>query len=87
MVTLLHLEFDLNKLTKARIEMFQPRMPKCVIIAFDEWTMEQRLAETGSLLDSLGIANVKIERFRQQAQLRLQFSSDRPREVHRGLVN
>jgi len=62
-VSLLYLDFDLFEPTKVAIESFVPRMPKSSIIVFDELNSESWMGETLALLDTIGIRNLKIERF------------------------
>lgn len=62
-VSLLYLDFDLYKPTKIAIETLVPRMPKGAIIAFDELNAKLWPGETRAVLDSIGIRNLKIERF------------------------
>jgi hypothetical protein len=69
MVALLYLDFDLYEPTKVAIEKFRPRMPKGAIIAFDELNLRQWPGETVAVLDTLGISNLRIQRFPHQAQM------------------
>jgi len=62
-VSLLYLDFDIYKPTKIALENFVPRMPKGSIIAFDELNSKEWPGETQALLETLGIKNLKIERF------------------------
>jgi hypothetical protein len=62
-VALLYLDFDLYEPTKVAIETFLPRMPKGAIIAFDELGHETFPGETLALLDTVGIRNLRIQRF------------------------
>jgi len=62
-VSLLYLDFDLYEPTKVAIETFVPRMPKGSIIVFDELDSKQWKGETSALLETIGIRNLKIERF------------------------
>jgi len=62
-VSLLYLDFDLYKPTKVALEQFVPRMPKGSIIAFDELNAKLWTGETRAVLDTIGIRNLKIERF------------------------
>ena len=62
-VSLLYLDFDIYKPTKIALENFVPRMPKGSIIAFDELNSKEWPGETQSVLETLGIKNLKIERF------------------------
>jgi hypothetical protein len=61
-VSLLFLDFDLYRPTKAAIENFLPRMPKGAIIAFDELDNPLWPGETMALLKSIGINKLKIQR-------------------------
>jgi len=63
LISLLYIDFDIYEPTKAALENFVPRMPKGSIIAFDELNAESFVGETLALLDSIGIKNLKIERF------------------------
>jgi len=69
LVSLLYLDFDLYEPTKAAIETLRPRMPKGSIIAFDELNIPQWPGETVAVLDTLGIRNLRIERFPFQPQI------------------
>lgn len=62
-VALLYLDFDIYEPTKAAIETFLPRMPKGAIIAFDELNLPQWPGETLAVLETLGIRNLRIQRF------------------------
>lgn len=62
-VSLLYLDFDLYEPTKTAIESFLPRMPKGAIICFDELNQKQWPGETLALMETIGINNLKIERF------------------------
>ena len=62
-VSLLYLDFDIFEPTKVAIESFFPRMPKGSIIVFDELNSQSWMGETLALLDTIGIRNLKIERF------------------------
>ena len=62
-VSLLYLDFDLYEPTKVAIENFVPRMPKGSIIVFDELDSKQWKGETLAVLETIGIRNLKIERF------------------------
>jgi Macrocin-O-methyltransferase (TylF) len=68
-VALLYLDFDLFAPTKAAIEAFLPRMPKGAIIAFDQLGMKQWPGETRAVMETLGIRNLKLERFSFQPQI------------------
>lgn len=62
-VSLLYLDFDIYEPTKIAIKNFVPRMPKGSIIAFDELNSKKWIGETKALVDTLGIHNLKLERF------------------------
>jgi len=62
-VSLLYLDMDIFEPTKTAIENFIPRMPKGAIIAFDELNSEKWKGETLAVLDTIGIKNLRIERF------------------------
>lgn len=61
-VSLLFMDFDLYEPTKVALEHFVPRMPKGAIIAFDELDNPIWPGETLALLDSIGIAKLKLRR-------------------------
>lgn len=62
-VSLLHLDLDLYEPTKVAIERFVPRMPKGAVIVFDELNNQTWPGETVAVLETIGIRNVRIERF------------------------
>ena len=62
-VSLLYLDVDVFQPTKVAIENFVPRMPKGAIIAFDELNSENWPGETLALFKTLGIKNIRIQRF------------------------
>jgi len=68
-VAMLYLDFDLYEPTKLAIESFLPRMPKGAILAFDELDQAVWPGETLALLDTIGIRNLRIERFPYNPQL------------------
>jgi hypothetical protein len=68
-VSLLYLDFDLFEPTKFAIETMVPRMPKGSIIAFDQLNQKFWPGETLALLETLGVKNLKIERFTFQPQI------------------
>lgn len=68
-VSLLYLDFDLYEPTKAAIEEFLPRMPKGAVIAFDELHQKTWPGETIALNDTIGIKNVRIQRFEHYPQI------------------
>lgn len=62
-VSLLHLDVDLYEPTKLALDLLAPRMPKGAVILFDELNMPQFPGETIAAMDSLGIANLRLQRF------------------------
>ena len=62
-VSLLYLDVDVYEPTKVAIEHFFPRMPKGAIIAFDEINNERWPGETLAALETIGLNNLRIERF------------------------
>jgi hypothetical protein len=68
-VALLYLDFDLYEPTRTAIEHFLPRMPKGSIIAFDELNQKNWPGETQAVQDTVGIRNLRIQRFPYQPQL------------------
>ena len=68
-VALLYLDFDLYEPTKHAIERVLPRMPKGAVIVFDQLNQEHWPGETMGVLDSVGLRNLKIERFSFQPQI------------------
>ena len=62
-VSLLYLDFDVYEPTRIALENFIPRMPKGAIIAFDELNAPNWPGETLAVLETVGIRNLRIERF------------------------
>lgn len=62
-VSLLYLDLDLYKPTKAALQAFLPRMPKGAVIVFDELNAEIFPGETQAVQEVVGLKNLKIERF------------------------
>jgi len=62
-VSLLNLDMDIFEPTKVALENFVPRMPKGGIIIFDELNSKDWVGETRAVLKTIGIRNLKIERF------------------------
>jgi len=62
-VSLLYLDVDIYKPTKTALKCIVPRMPKGAIIAFDELNNKGFVGETLATIDTIGINNLKIERF------------------------
>ena len=68
-VALMHLDFDIYEPTKAAIEAFVPRMPKGAVIVFDELNHPKWPGETMAVLHTLGLRNLRIQRFPYQPSL------------------
>ena len=68
-VALLYLDFDLYEQTKIAIETFLPRMPKGAILAFDELNQAAWPGETLAVLETIGLRNIRVERFPFTPQL------------------
>jgi len=62
-VSLLYLDVDVYEPTKVALEHLVPRMPKGAIIAFDELNNERWPGETLAALETIGVNNLRIERF------------------------
>lgn len=62
-VSLLYLDFDVYTPTKRALELLRTRMPIGSIIVFDELYHEDWPGETQALIDTIGVNNLKIERF------------------------
>ena len=68
-VALLYLDFDLYEPTRVALETFLPRMPKGAVIAFDELNQAGWPGETQGVLETVGVRNLRIERFPFTPQL------------------
>ena len=62
-VSLLYLDVDVFEPTKVALECLVPRIPKGGIIVFDELNCDQWPGETIAVLETIGIRNLRIERF------------------------
>jgi hypothetical protein len=62
-VAMLYLDFDLYEPTRVALETFLPRMPKGAILAFDELNQAAWPGETLAALETVGLRNLRIERF------------------------
>ncbi len=62
-VSLLNLDMDIFEPTKVALEHFVPRMPKGAVIIFDELNSKDWIGETEAVLETLGLRNLRIERF------------------------
>ncbi len=63
LVSLLHLDVDLYEPTKLALDLLVPRMPKGAVILFDELNMRQFPGETIATMESLGVPNLRLQRF------------------------
>ncbi len=68
-VAMLYLDFDLYEPTRVALETFLPRMPKGSILAFDELNQAAWPGETLAVLETVGLRNLRIERFPFTPQL------------------
>jgi len=68
-VSLLYLDVDVFEPTKVALENFLPRMPKGAIIAFDELNAATWPGETLAVFETIGIRNLRIERFSHDSML------------------
>jgi Macrocin-O-methyltransferase (TylF) len=62
-VALLYLDFDVFEPTRDAIKFLRSRMPKGAVIAFDELYIKQWPGETQAVHETLGLSNLRIERF------------------------
>jgi hypothetical protein len=62
-IGMLWLDFDTYEPTLAALTHFVPRMPKGSVIVFDELNHEVWPGETIAVIQSLGLNNIKVERF------------------------
>ncbi|HLO15685.1 MAG TPA: TylF/MycF/NovP-related O-methyltransferase [Anaerolineales bacterium] len=68
-VAMLYLDFDLFDPTRIAIEMLLPRMPKGAMIVFDELNQSAWPGETLAVLETVGLRNLRIQRFPYMPQL------------------
>lgn len=68
-VALLYLDFDLFEPTEVAIRNFLPYMPKGSIIAFDELNNSFWPGETIAVQKSIGLRNLRLQRFTFQPQI------------------
>lgn len=62
-ISCLYLDFDIYKPTKLAIDHFLDRMPKGSVLVFDELNEEAFPGETIAVLDTIGVRNLRIQRF------------------------
>ncbi|MCB0319258.1 MAG: class I SAM-dependent methyltransferase [Bdellovibrionales bacterium] len=62
-VSLLFMDLDIYEPTRLALETFVPRMPKGAVLAFDELDNPIWPGETLAALETLGLNNLKLERF------------------------
>ena len=62
-VAMLSLDFDLYEPTLAALEHFVPRMPRGGLIVFDELNQKEWPGETEAVFETLGLRQLRIERF------------------------
>jgi hypothetical protein len=63
LISLIYLDFDIYKPTKAALEHLYRRVVKGGIVAFDELNCKEFPGETVALLETIGVDNAKIKRF------------------------
>ena len=68
-VAMLYLDFDVYEPTKLAIETFLPRMAKGAVLAFDELDQAAWPGETLAVLETVGLRNLRIQRFPYMPQL------------------
>lgn len=61
-VSLLYLDFDIYAPTRHALEVFLPRMPRGAVVGFDEFHAAEWPGETQALLETRGIASLRMER-------------------------
>lgn len=62
-ISLLYLDVNLYEPTKAALQHCLPRMPKGSLIVFDELNDRGMPGETKAVIDTIGLANLRIQRF------------------------
>ena len=68
-VALLYLDLNLYEPTKVAIQTLRARMPKGSVIVFDELNLKQWPGETLAVQETLGIQNIRLERFSHHPQI------------------
>ncbi len=68
-VSLLYLDFGPYEPTKVALENFLPRMPKGSIVAFEVLNNKGYTGETKAALDSVGINNLRLQRFNFESNM------------------
>jgi hypothetical protein len=63
LISLLYLDFDIYKPTKAALQHLYKRVVKGGIVAFDELNCKQYPGETIAMFEELDLANVELKRF------------------------
>jgi hypothetical protein len=63
LISLLYLDFDIYKPTKAALQQLFKRVVKGGIVAFDELNCKQYPGETIAMLEEFDLANVELKRF------------------------
>jgi len=63
LISLLYLDFDIYKPTKAALQILFKRVVKGGVVAFDELNCRQYPGETVAMLEELDIASVELKRF------------------------
>jgi len=68
-VALAYFDFDLYEPTKKCLEMIGPRLVKGSVIGFDELNDPDSPGETLALMDTLGLRNVRLKRYRYASRV------------------
>jgi len=68
-VALAYFDFDLYDPTKKCLEMIGPRLVKGSVIGFDELNDPDSPGETLALMDTLGLRNVRLKRYRYASRV------------------
>lgn len=68
-VSLAYFDFDLYEPTLKCIELLKPRFVKGTVLAFDELNDKDSPGETLALMKSLGLNNIRLERFKYASRI------------------
>ena len=68
-VSLAYFDFDLYEPTLKCLELLKPRMVKGTVLAFDELNDKDSPGETLALMKSIGLNNIRLERFKYASRI------------------
>ena len=68
-VSLAYFDFDLYEPTLKCLELLKPRMVKGTVLAFDELNDRDSPGETLALMKSIGLNNIRLERFKYASRI------------------